>query len=56
MIFQLVQQRTAQSELEVLRTQIREFTQAKNQLQSEATELRNQLEIVKTEATSKLYF
>lgn len=37
------------------RAQIREFTQAKNQLQSEVTELRDQLEVMKTEATSTNY-
>jgi myosin heavy chain 9/10/11/14 len=49
---QLVQQRTAQGELETQRGQVRELAQAKKQLQSEVTELREQLEISKNEASS----
>lgn len=49
----LVQQRTAQGELEVQRAQLREFTQSKKQLEAEVTELSNQLEIVKNEAASQ---
>ncbi|KNZ77855.1 Myosin-11 [Termitomyces sp. J132] len=47
----LVQQRTAQAEVEAQRAQIREFTQAKKQLQLEAAQLSEQLEIVKNEAS-----
>ncbi|KAG5653772.1 hypothetical protein H0H81_010613 [Sphagnurus paluster] len=47
----LVQQRTAQAEVETQRSQIREFTQAKKQLQAEVDKLREQLEITKNEAS-----
>ncbi|GLB41100.1 putative TRAFAC class myosin-kinesin ATPase superfamily, myosin family protein [Lyophyllum shimeji] len=47
----LVQQRTAQADLEAQRAQIREFTQAKKQLQGEVVDLRQQLEVVKNEAS-----
>jgi myosin protein heavy chain len=49
---QLVQQRTAQGELETQRGQARELAQAKKQLQSEVTELREQLEVAKNDASS----
>jgi myosin heavy chain 9/10/11/14 len=52
---QLVQQRTAQGELETQRGQVRELTQAKKQLQSEVTELREQLEVAKNEASGLSY-
>ncbi|KAG6914825.1 hypothetical protein DXG01_015126 [Tephrocybe rancida] len=47
----LVQQRTAQAEVETQRGQIREFTQAKKQLQAEVAQLGEELEIVKNEAS-----
>lgn len=49
---QVVQQRSAQGELEGQRAQIREFAQTKKQLEAEVEELRELLETVKTEATS----
>lgn len=51
---QLVQQRTAQAEIEAQKGQIREFTLAKKQLQKEVAELRGQLEGVRNEASSKI--
>ncbi|KAG6878458.1 hypothetical protein C0993_006298 [Termitomyces sp. T159_Od127] len=47
----LVQQRTAQAEVEAQRAQNRENTQAKKQLQSEVAQLSEQLEIVKNEVS-----
>ncbi|KAG6866166.1 hypothetical protein C0991_008120 [Blastosporella zonata] len=47
----LVQQRTAQAEVEAQRGQIREFAQVKKQLQGEAAQLSEQLEIVKNDAS-----
>lgn len=46
---QLVQQKTAQAELENQRVQLRELTQARNHLQVEVTDLREQLASTKTE-------
>ncbi|KAG6810596.1 hypothetical protein H0H92_011180 [Tricholoma furcatifolium] len=47
----LVQQRTAQAEVETQRAQLREFAQIKKQLQGEVAQLGEQLEIVKNEAS-----
>ncbi|KAF8634039.1 hypothetical protein AX17_004304 [Amanita inopinata Kibby_2008] len=45
----LVQQRSAQGDLEVQRAQVRELNQAKKQLQSENGELREQIELSRNE-------
>ncbi|KAG6837022.1 hypothetical protein H0H93_016229 [Arthromyces matolae] len=47
----LVQQRTAQAEVETQRAQMREFTQAKKQLHLEVQQLNDQLEVAKSEAS-----
>ncbi|EDQ99797.1 myosin II heavy chain [Laccaria bicolor S238N-H82] len=48
----MVQQRNAQGELEVQRAQLRDLTQARKQLQVEVEELREQLEVSKSEAAN----
>lgn len=51
---QLVQQRTAQAELEVQKAQARELNEGKKRLQAEANDLRTQLNEAKTETSSLL--
>lgn len=48
----MVQQRNAQGELEAHRAQLRDLTQARKQLQVEVEELREQLEVSKSEAAN----
>lgn len=50
-----MQQRTAHAELEAQKGQIREFTHTKKQLQKEVADLREQLEGVKSEASSECF-
>jgi outer membrane murein-binding lipoprotein Lpp len=47
---QLVQQKRAQADIDTHRSQLRELTQAKNQLQTEVTSLREELSAARIEA------
>jgi myosin protein heavy chain len=48
----MVQQRNTQGELEAQRAQLRDLTQARKQVQVEVEELREQLEVSRSEAAS----
>lgn len=53
---QIVQQKSAQAEVDAQRSQLRELSQAKKNLQNEVNNLQSRLQVAKNEASGETYW